>query len=336
MAGDPLLKKIFQSHIKEIEIAYLSISLRFPLIETLFHKPKINIPPVPTQPSSLSPLPRSYAPRDRETAPDEIIALARGLAVLRYIAAAAAPVSNRELTEYTGIPKPTISRITATLVSSGFLFRLPDSERFVLTASVLELSNGFLHNFDIRARSRPFLAELAELTSLSVHLAVRDRLDMVVIEVIRPRAAVLVTRLEIGSRMHLAQTAIGRAYLASLDTAERQELLDALQASTGNDWPHILSTLMPALAETAKNGYATAIGEWHHTLNAIAAGFVGPSGQRYAVNCGGVTDQCPPDWLHHTAAPALLACIEKITHEIGTDRDHCEPLPAMGKPAAIK
>ena len=34
----------------------------------------------------------------------------------------------------------------------GPALRLPDSERFVLTASVLELSNGFLRNFDIRAR----------------------------------------------------------------------------------------------------------------------------------------------------------------------------------------
>ena len=129
----------------------------------------------------------SSASRDRESSPDEITALARGLAVLRRIAAADAPVSNRELTELTGIPKPTVSRITATLVSAGFLFQLPDSERFVLTASVLELSHGFLRNFDIRARSRPFMIELAERTSLSVHLAVRDRLDMVAIDVVALR-----------------------------------------------------------------------------------------------------------------------------------------------------
>jgi len=115
--------------------------------------------------------------KEREGAGDEVNALARGLTVLRCIAVANAPVSNRELAELTGIPKPTVSRITATLVGTGFLFQLPDSERFVLTASVLELSNGFLRNFDIRARARPFLTELAERTSLSVHLAVRDRLD---------------------------------------------------------------------------------------------------------------------------------------------------------------
>src|ERR1700722_9677920 len=163
--------------------------------------------------------------KEKDGSGDEVTALARGLTVLRCIAAADAPLSNRELTELTGIPKPTVSRITATLVSAGFLFRLPDSERFVLTSSVLELSNGFLRNFDIRARSRPSLLELAERTSLSVHLAVRDRLDMVVIDAIKPRSAVLVSRLDVGSRMNLSRTAVGRAYLAVLAEPERQRLL---------------------------------------------------------------------------------------------------------------
>ncbi|ACR28198.1 IclR family transcriptional regulator [Burkholderia glumae] len=257
------------------------------------------------------------ASRDRESSTDEISALARGLAVLRRIAAADAPVSNRELTELTGIPKPTVSRITATLVSAGFLLRLPDSERFVLTASVLELSKGFLRNFDIRARSRPFLSELAERTSLSVHLAVRDRLDMVAIDVVRPRSAVLVTRLEIGSRMDMARTAVGRAYLAALDEDERGELLAALQAAHGDDWPLVVARLSPALEDTLRNGYALAIGEWRDGLNAIAAGFVGPSGQRYAVNCGGAAQQYPAEWLLETAVPAIQACIADITREIG-------------------
>lgn len=264
-------------------------------------------------------LPRAAAPQPKEKdgSGDEVNALARGLTVLRSVAAADAPLSNRELTELTGIPKPTVSRITATLVNAGFLFQLPDSERFVLTSSVLELSNGFLRNFDIRARARPFLIELAERTALSVHLAVRDRLDMVVIDAIRPRSAVLVSRLEIGSRMNMSRTAVGRAYLAALGETERNKLLTGLQAAEGDDWGHVSGRIETALHETAANGFAIATGEWHDGLNAIAAGFTGPSGERYAVNCGGSAHQCPRDWLIARAAPALLECINRITLEIG-------------------
>lgn len=262
--------------------------------------------------------PRGTDPvKEKDGSGDEVTALARGLTVLRCIAAADAPLSNRELTELTGIPKPTVSRITATLVSAGFLFRLPDSERFVLTSSVLELSNGFLRNFDIRARSRPFLIELAERTSLSVHLAVRDRLDMVVIDAIKPRSAVLVSRLDVGSRMNLSRTAVGRAYLAVLAPAERDALMLGLQAAEGDDWGYISNRLESALQETATHGFAIATGEWHDGLNAIAAGFIGPSGERYAVNCGGSANQCPRDWLMTRAAPLLLECISRIILEIG-------------------
>ncbi|MBW0449997.1 IclR family transcriptional regulator [bacterium M00.F.Ca.ET.228.01.1.1] len=255
--------------------------------------------------------------KEKDGSGDEVTALARGLTVLRSVAAADAPLSNRELTEITGIPKPTVSRITATLVGTGFLFRLPDSERFVLTSSVLELSNGFLRNFDIRARARPFLIELAERTRLSVHLAVRDRLDMVVIDVIRPRSAVLVSRLEVGARMSLSRTAIGRAYLAALDEADRATLLTGLQAAEGDDWGHVGGRLETALQETIERGFAVATGEWYDGLNAIALGFTGPSGERYAVNCGGSADQCPRDWLISRAGPDLLDCVARIVLEIG-------------------
>ena len=215
-----------------------------------------------------SKLPRgTETAREKDGSGDEVTALARGLTVLRCVAAADAPLSNRELTELTGIPKPTVSRITATLVGAGFLFRLQDSERFVLTSSVLELSNGFLRNFDIRARSRPFLIELAERTSLSVHLAVRDRLDMVVIDAIKPRSAVLVSRLEVGSRMNLSRTAVGRAYLAVLTEPEREKLLLGLQAAEGDEWGHISNRLQHALQETAAHGFAISTG-----VNPLAGG----------------------------------------------------------------
>ncbi len=255
--------------------------------------------------------------KEKDGSGEEVTALARGLMVLRQVAAATAPLSNRELTDLTGIPKPTVSRITATLVSAGFLFQLPDSERFVLTSSVLELSNGFLRNFDIRVRARPFLIELAERTSLSVHLAVRDRLEMVVIDAIKPRSAVLISRLDVGSRMDLSRTAVGRAYLCALAAPERQKLLVGLQAAAGDDWAHIGNRLDKAMQETAEQGFAIAIGEWYEGLNAIATAFVGPSGERYAVNCGGSALQCPREWLLSRAAPALVECVSKIAQEIG-------------------
>jgi DNA-binding IclR family transcriptional regulator len=98
---------------------------------------------------------------------------------------------------------------------------------------------------------------------------------------------------------------------------ERQKLLLGLQAAEGDDWGHISNRLENALHETTAQGFAIATGEWHDGLNAIAAGFIGPSGERYAVNCGGSAHQCPRDWLITRAAPLLLECISRIALEIG-------------------
>jgi DNA-binding IclR family transcriptional regulator len=248
---------------------------------------------------------------------EEVVALSRGLDILRRIAAVNAPVSSRELAEWTGISKPTISRLTATLVSANLLFHILDSDRFVLTASVLELSNGYLRNFDIRVRARPFLIKLADRTALSVHLVVRDILDMVVIDSIRPRSAVLVSRLELGSQMDLGRTAVGCAYLAALSEGDRAGLLDSLRIASGDDWLRIGEDLKPVLEDAMRYGFAIATGEWHYGLNAIAAGFVGPSGERYVINCDGAEYHAPREALMSKIAPALLECIANITREIG-------------------
>ena len=55
----------------------------------------------------------------------------------------------------------------------------------------------------------------------------RDRLDMVVIDAIRPRSAVLVSRLEVGSRIDLCRTAVGRGGTSILSNLGMPELIAA-------------------------------------------------------------------------------------------------------------
>jgi DNA-binding IclR family transcriptional regulator len=79
----------------------------------------------------------------------------------------------------------------------------------------------------------------------------------------------------------------------------------------------VSARLNPGLEDAMRAGHAIAIGEWREGLNAVAAGFVGPSGQRYSVNCGGASSQCSAEWLQEHVVPALHECIAKITREIG-------------------
>jgi DNA-binding IclR family transcriptional regulator len=249
---------------------------------------------------------------------DEVSALARGLAVLRVVSQADRPLSNRELAEATGIPKATVSRLAATLVSAGFLRQLADSERFSLSATLLELSNAYLRNFDLRSHARLHLAELAEHAGAAVHLGVRDGLDIVLIDHIRPRSAVILSSLDVGSRMAIATSASGRAYLASVDEPERQTLLESIRADSGSGWRTVQPRLDAALQEHARLGYCTSFGDWHSDIHALGLTLRGPRGELYAVSCGGPAYLLPRKLMTEKIAPKLLETARAISEEAGT------------------
>src|SRR5690606_23612229 len=126
---------------------------------------------------------------------DDVVALARGLALLRLVSESAQPMSNRELSDATGIPKATVSRLAATLVNAGFLRQLTDSERFSLGGGLLQISSTYLRNFDLPSHARRHMALLAEETGAAAHLGVRDGDHIVLIEHVRPRNAVVISAL---------------------------------------------------------------------------------------------------------------------------------------------
>src|SRR6202012_263507 len=110
---------------------------------------------------------------------------------------------------------------------------------------------------------------------------------------------------------------VGRAYLCALAEPERQQLLSALQLAAGDDWAHLGGPLESGIKDARAHGFAIAIGEGYPGLNAVAAGFTGPSGERFAVNCGGAATQCSRERLIGDVAPTLLDCIARIVQEIG-------------------
>lgn len=248
---------------------------------------------------------------------DEVSALARGLAVMKAVGDAAGPMSNRELVEATGIPKATVSRLAATLVASGYLRQADDTERFSLGPALLGLSTRYLHHFDLRAVARPHLAALAEFAGVSVHMGIRDGLDMLVIESIRPRSAVITSRTDVGSRMTIATSAAGRAYLATLPEPERDELLERIRLESGENWAALQPRIRHAIKEHAARGYCSSFGEWHPHIHALGFSLRGPRGERYAVSCGGPAHLLPRETMIGRIGPRLLDTMRQINADIG-------------------
>ncbi|GAB1575739.1 IclR family transcriptional regulator [Bordetella petrii] len=247
----------------------------------------------------------------------EVSALARGLAVLRCVAAGDEAATLKEISEGTAIPKPTASRLVGTLLAAGLLRRMPGTERYALGPGVMALSNAYLGKLDMRAEARVHMRAFAEASGVTVHLGTRDRLEMVLLETVRPLSAALVMRIGVGDRLGLATSASGRAYLAALPAPDRERLIETLRISMENRWPAVAPQLEQAIAQYRETGYVASHGEWHPDVNAIAAPLVMPDGEIYSVNCGGPAFKLPAETLASEVAPRLLACVRAIVADTG-------------------
>ncbi|KOF53011.1 IclR family transcriptional regulator, partial [Achromobacter sp. DMS1] len=146
--------------------------------------------------------------------PDFITALARGLDVLRCFRHGAGALGNLDLARLTGLPKPTISRITYTLTELGYLRYHGDTGKYSPGYGVLALGYGLLAGLEVRELAKSSMNELAAATGAAVALGAFDGDAMTYVEAVHGSSA-LYLRLPVGYRASL-DSAMGLAYLASL------------------------------------------------------------------------------------------------------------------------
>lgn len=252
-----------------------------------------------------------------ERAGDTVSALERGIAVLRCFDEQRRVLTPTELAKLTGIPRPTVTRLAGTLVQLGLLKVDGATEAFALGAGVLTPARAFLAGLDVRAAARPHLQALAEDIGASVYLAVRDGMEMVLVEACRARSSMISTRLDVGSRVPLANAALGRAYLAGLPATERRAMIEALRLARGSEWSLLWPGLNQALDDALRFGWCLSAGEFHREINSVSVALVGHDGEVMALNCGGPAWAFTETRLRSEIAPKLVATARAIAAEIG-------------------
>src|SRR4051794_26554994 len=165
-----------------------------------------------------------------------VVALSRGLDVLRAFRPNDGLLGNQEIAARTNLPKPTISRLTYTLTKLGYLTQVPRFEKYQLAPAAMALGYSALSNLGIRHMSDPFRDKLMQETGGAVAIGGRDRLNMIYFGQSRGDLTVGVL-LDVGSRIPIATTAMGRAYLLALPDEERAALLREIRENAGHRWP---------------------------------------------------------------------------------------------------
>lgn len=199
-----------------------------------------------------------------------VTALARGLQVLQSFKSGEEQLGNQDLAIRCGLPKSTISRLTYTLTQLGFLLHEPESARYRLGMATLKLGGTTLSRLEAVEVSRPLMQELADKTGTMVALGIRDGMSMLYIETCRSDSMITI-RLNIGSRIPIATTSMGRAYIAAIKPGARKTIEDRLKTLDPKNWPMQEASIRRALHELDEYGCCSSFQDWRGEVNSIAA-----------------------------------------------------------------
>src|SRR5947199_7718114 len=87
-----------------------------------------------------------------------------------------------DLAHVTGLPKSTTHRLVTALVNEGLLVQDEDSHKYALSLRITALGASILSSHTVRKTARPILMELRDQTRESVHLAVLEGMESVIID----------------------------------------------------------------------------------------------------------------------------------------------------------
>jgi len=238
--------------------------------------------------------------------------LARGLRVLRCFGPRDDWLSNKEIAERAGLPRPTVSRLTYTLVSLGYLTFDTRVRKYALGTGVLTVAYPMLASMRIRQVARPFMELLARAGGGSVSMGVRDQLQIVHIESCRASQGEL-TLPDIGLILPLVESAVGRAYLAVCSRSERETLLNQLRVVDPARFAAMSAKIRSDQAYYSKRGFSRSYGEVRPDVNAVGVALRDePSGKIFSFSFSVPTRLASIERLDAEIGPALVATVQKI------------------------
>jgi DNA-binding IclR family transcriptional regulator len=181
----------------------------------------------------------------------------------------------------------------------------------------MALGYAALANLGVRHLSEPYREEVMRETGGAVAVGGRDRHSMIYFGQSRGSETVGV-QLDVGSRVPIATSAMGRAYFWALDDDDRAELSRLLREHYGSRWPKLRDGLERSGEFVAKYGFAISAGDWHDDIHAAGVALrlndgTGP----YAFNCGAPAFRFTEERLINDIGPRLLAMVRNIEAALG-------------------
>jgi DNA-binding IclR family transcriptional regulator len=216
----------------------------------------------------------------------------RTLAILEMISKARTGLTLPELSRRLGLPKSSTHCLLLTLERCGYLTRSGRGHRYMFGLKLFSLANIAVNGIRLRDQAFPTLQALALLSGLTVHMAILDHGEALIIEKIEP-PGVLQQATWLGKRLDLHCSAVGKALLAYLPDEELARVVGTRRLPRHNDNTITsIRRLQQDLAETKHRGYSVESEEDEIGMCCIGAPVFGELGEVVAaVSVAGTTQQ---------------------------------------------
>ncbi|MFE6645590.1 IclR family transcriptional regulator C-terminal domain-containing protein [Nocardioides sp. NPDC057772] len=250
----------------------------------------------------------------RDSNPNFVEAVARGLDLIRAFDPANPSMSLTELATAAGLARPTASRILYTLETLGYV--RSTGSGFALTPRVLELGMSYIQQADIWDLTRPHLQRLVSQTHESSSVAQLDGSDIVyVARVAVPKLIALVVR--IGTKFPAPATSLGKVLLAGLPEDEVSAVLaEPTRSGIESRWKPDLPELLDELRRVRAQGWALTDEQLAPGIRSVAAPIRDGSGKTCAaVNVTVHAAETPTEVLVDEHLPRLLATAAAISSD---------------------
>ncbi len=240
----------------------------------------------------------------------------RTIEMLNYIGNNPKGVSLKEIAEDMDLPKSSAFVILQALIELNCVTpNLENEKKYHIGVEVFSLGMKYAAEVSVMKESSAILAPLAEKYNKTGFVAILDGVDVVYMQKYKSSGAMLAS-CTLGSRKVAHSTALGKAILAFLSPAEREDVLSRITyEKVTEDTIADEQTLRAELAEIMEKGYALDVRENNTLLTCCAAPIFNYSGKVIAAIS--LSDVYKTDENISQMAFDLKESARKISHTLG-------------------
>lgn len=181
--------------------------------------------------------------------------LQRGLAILELLSEQPEGLELREIAQRLELPKSSAHNLVQTLLSARYIQQI--DQRYQLTFKTFEVGSAVVKTTDVTQVLRQYMQQAFAECNETMHCGVQVERDVLYIDKIESTQSIRMTS-QVGSRLPLYATAMGKAFLAQMNDEEVRALyadaaLSPLTERTITD----VDALIAQLQEIRSRGWAS-------------------------------------------------------------------------------